>query len=69
MAATPQRFDFRFPASLAWPCEHWYEPETFEEIAAQEAIRSARAQGLPDRITDDHTAGKLATLFRRARNG
>jgi len=62
--ATPWVLDFSFPVQLSWPEEHWYTPQTFEEMAQQEAVRSARAQGLPDRIEDPTTVSRLATLWR-----
>ena len=67
MSARTAVIDFRFPASLAWPAEHWYEPESAREVAQQEAIRSARAQGLSDRVTDPVVLGQVAGLYGKKR--
>lgn len=48
---------------LDQPSDRWPRPATFTEVAAQEAIRSARAQGLPDRISDPATVRRLAALL------
>ncbi|GAA3937202.1 hypothetical protein [Actinoplanes auranticolor] len=64
MSATVRVVDLSFPVSLSWPESYWYEPESFDQVAAQEAIRTARAQSLPDRITDVSTVGRMATLWR-----
>jgi hypothetical protein len=65
--ATPRVVDLTFRASLSWPETHWYEPESFEDVAAQDAIRSARSQGLPDLIEDSSAVGRLAVLLRKRR--
>ncbi|KOX14985.1 hypothetical protein ADK66_03010 [Micromonospora sp. NRRL B-16802] len=65
MTASRRKFDFRFPASLAWPAEHWYPAETWQEHAAQDAIAGARRQGLPDRVEDVPTLDKVAALGKR----
>jgi len=68
MTATPAIVDFSWEASLSWPDSEQYEPETSDQVAEQEAIRSARAQGLPDRIQDPAVIGRLATMLRRGRD-
>lgn len=50
-------------AYLDQPCDQWPPAATFAEVAQQEAIRSARAQGLPDRISDQATVSRLAALL------
>lgn len=62
--ATPRHVDLSFKASLSWPEKHWYRPETFEQVAAQDAVRSARAQRLPDRIAAPAAIRQLASLLR-----
>lgn len=64
MSATARLIDLSFTVSLSWPESYWYEPASFDQVAAKEAIRSARAQRLPDRITDASTVGRMATLWR-----
>jgi hypothetical protein len=63
--ATPRVVDLSFPVSLSWPERHWYEPQTFDQVAAQEAVRSARVQKLPDRIENPSAVGRLAVLWRK----
>lgn len=63
--ATKRKIDFSFNGSLSWPAEHWYPAETWQEQAAQDAIKRARKQGLPDRIEDRPTLDKIAALGKR----
>ncbi|MBM0258957.1 hypothetical protein [Micromonospora sp. 4G55] len=63
--ATKRKIDFSFNGSLSWPEGEWYAPETGREQAAQDAIRGARKQGLPDRIEDPATVDNLAVLVRK----
>jgi hypothetical protein len=63
--ATPRPLNFSFRASLAWPMSEWYRPETFHQVAAQEAVRRARTQKLPDRIADPSVIGRLAVFWRK----
>jgi hypothetical protein len=64
MSATARTVDLSFGVSLAWPTERWYEPQTFDQVAAQDAISGARAQGLADRIEDPSAVRQLASLLR-----
>lgn len=66
MTASRRRMDFR-PRTVAtcWPEAEWPTPETFEEVAAQAAVRSAREQGLSPVIQDLSIVGNLATLWRK----
>ncbi|MEH1098220.1 hypothetical protein [Micromonospora sp. CPCC 205561] len=63
--ATRRKIDFSFNGSLSWPESEWYTPETFGQVAAQDAIKRARKQGLPDRIEDRPTLDKIAALGKR----
>ncbi|MEU2661194.1 hypothetical protein [Micromonospora sp. NPDC007220] len=63
--ATRRKIDFSFNGSLSWPEPEWYVPETWQEQAAQDAIKRARKQGLPDRIEDRPTLDKIAALGKR----
>lgn len=63
MTAQRRRVDFRLSAMMRWPAEH---RPSFEELAAEDAVLSRRAQGLPDRVTDPSLVSRLATLFRGA---
>lgn len=65
MTGTPKYINFSFEASLSWPNSEQYEPTTFDETAAQDAIRGAREQGLPDRVSDPVAVHKLRSLLRR----
>ncbi|KIR64729.1 hypothetical protein [Micromonospora haikouensis] len=66
MTATRRKLDFR-PRTVVtcWPEAEWYTPETFEEVAAQDAVRSAVKQGLPPVIQDRSTLDKIAALGKR----
>lgn len=66
MTATNRKLDFRSRTiATCWPEAEWPAPESFEEVAAQEAVRSARAQGLPVVIQDPATVRDLAVLWKR----
>ncbi|MFD6771257.1 hypothetical protein ACFWC6_34155 [Micromonospora chalcea] len=66
MSATRRLLDFR-PRTVAtcWPESEWPPAETFEEVAAQDAVRSAVKQGLPTVIQDSATVRSLAVLWRK----
>ncbi|MFJ6198856.1 hypothetical protein [Micromonospora sp. NPDC092111] len=66
MTATKRRLDFR-PRTVAtcWPEGEWPTPEPFEEVAAQDAVRSAVKQGLPSVIQDPAFVDQQAVLWRK----
>ncbi|MEV0811232.1 hypothetical protein [Micromonospora sp. NPDC050200] len=66
MSATRRKLDFR-PRTVAtcWPESEWPPAETFEEVAAQDAVRSAVKQGLPPVIQDPAIVRDLVILCRK----
>ncbi|WP_326561401.1 hypothetical protein [Micromonospora sp. NBC_01796] len=61
--ATKRPVDFRHDAILHAPEREWYRPKNAREVAVQHAVRSARAQGLPDKVQDQSLISRAAALF------
>ncbi|WP_433117121.1 hypothetical protein [Micromonospora sp. CA-246542] len=63
--ATKRKVDFSFNASLSWPVEEWYDPETGTEEARQKVVRDRRKQGLSDRLSGPGVVQMIAARFRK----
>ncbi|MGW3619474.1 hypothetical protein [Micromonospora arida] len=63
--ATRRKVDFSFNASLSWPVEEWYDPETGAEVARQQVIKDRRNQGLSDRLSGPGVVQMVAGLIRK----